>query len=336
MKRRIQIIAVICFSAIAVFSVYIYLSLFTPMSSSGATKTIEVPRGASFRMIALELEREGVIKSAEAFSIVARFFKAYKGIKAGEYEFSAPMTQLEVLDMLMKGRVKRYLVTVPEGFNITEIAGALEKAGLAKADDFISRAMDARLALSLGIGGPTLEGYLFPDTYSFTKGVTVDGIISQMVDRFKGVYSREFAIPANERGMDMREVVTLASIIEKETGAPEERGIISSVFHNRLKKGIRLQSDPTVIYGIKGFDGNLTKRHLLQKTPYNTYARSGLPQGPIANPGRDSIRAAIYPAQGDYIYFVSKNNGTHFFSKTLKEHNRAVYEFQKLKTGRQG
>lgn len=329
MGKRIKIIMVFIVAAAALMSAHIYTSFFTPISKEKKTRTIEIEKGASFRMIATELERQGIIRSAESFSLAARILNAYKAVKAGEYEFSTDLSQMEVLQMLVKGRVKKHMITVPEGYNIRDIGALLEREGLVKKADFIERAYDKGIAASLGVQGPTLEGYLFPDTYSFTKGLTPDEIIEKMTGRFKEVFFRDFEGQAHDKGLSMKWVITLASIIEKETGAPEERGLISAVFHNRLKKGIRLQSDPTVIYDIEAFDGNLKKRHLTAKTPYNTYVKYGLPPGPIASPGRDSIRAAIMPAEGDYIYFVSKNDGTHYFSKTLKEHNIAVQRYQK-------
>ncbi len=329
MGKRLKIIVVFIVAALVLLSGNIYISLFTPASKEKKTKTIDVEKGASFRMVAEELESEGIIRSAESFSLVARVFNAYRAVKAGEYEFSTDLSQMEVLKMLVKGRVKKHMITVPEGYNIRDIGDLLEREGLIKKKDFIEKAYDKNLAASLGVEGPTLEGYLFPDTYSFTKGLTPEEIIEIMAGRFKEVFFKEFEGQAQAKGLSMKWVITLASIIEKETGAPDERGIISAVFHNRLKKGIRLQSDPTIIYDIEDFDGNLKKRHLTANTPYNTYVKYGLPPGPIASPGRDSIRAAITPAEGGYLYFVSKNDGTHYFSKTLKEHNIAVQRYQK-------
>jgi len=180
----------------------------------------------------------------------------------------------------------------------------------------------------LGLGAETLEGYLFPDTYFFPKDVTVEKIISTMVLRFWSIFSPAWKERAKHYGLTVHQVVTLASIIEKETGAAFERPLISSVFHNRLRKKMRLESDPTVIYGIKNFDGNLTRKHLKTRTPYNTYAIRGLPVGPIANPGRASLEAALFPEKTSFIYFVSKKDTTHHFSTNLKEHNRAVRKYQ--------
>ncbi|MDH4101573.1 MAG: endolytic transglycosylase MltG, partial [Nitrospirota bacterium] len=200
--------------------------------------------------------------------------------------------------------------------------------------DFLSRAKDRNFAKTFGIEGATFEGYLYPDTYNFEKGVTPDEIITKMTQKFLSVYNAEIAPTAKTRKISMTGLVTLASIVEKETGAGAERDMVASVYRNRLKRRMRLQSDPTVIYGIEKFNGNLTRKDLATKTPYNTYTNYGLPPGPIANPGRASLLAALNPADTDYLYFVSMNNGTHRFSKTLKEHNAAVDEFQRSRRGR--
>ena len=328
MRKHIETLIIVLVVGLLLAATHLYITFYTPPSDERVLKTVSIERGMSFRLIAEDLEKAGVVRDAESFGLAARILGAYKKVKAGEYEFTTNMTPIEVLEQLVKGKIKRYFVTIPEGYNVKEIAAALKSAGLVEPDVFVARALDPDLAASLGVAGPTLEGYLFPDTYEFTRGTSADDMIARMAEKFKKVYA-EYEDEAKARGMSMRKVVTLASIIEKETGAPGEREIISSVFHNRLKMGIKLQSDPTVIYGIAGFDGNITKRHLSIKSPYNTYKIYGLPPGPIANPGKESIGAAIRPAKADYIYFVSRNDGTHKFSRTLKEHNEAVQEFQR-------
>ena len=336
MKKHFQKTILILSAALLLAATHLYITFYTPPSEAPETRTVVIERGSSFRMVAEKLEKAGVVRSADSFSLAARLLGAYTKVKAGEYEFTTNMPPMEVIDYLVKGRVKKYMVTVPEGFSVREIAAALEAAGLVQKDIFIARALDPALARSLGLEGPTLEGYLFPDTYAFNKGMSADELIARMVERFRKVFA-EFEFDVEASGMSMRKIITLASIIEKETGAPSERPLISAVFHNRLKKGIKLQSDPTVIYGVPSFDGNLKRKHLSMKSPYNTYAIFGLPPGPIASPGRDSIVAALKPAKADYIYFVSKNDGTHQFSKTLKEHNIAVNRFQRdMKVSKKG
>ena len=223
---------------------------------------------------------------------------------------------------------KRYKLTIPEGLTITEIAGRIEKAGYCSRQAFIELCNDPQVVASFHIKGKSLEGFLYPDTYFFPGQTDCRTVAEAMVDRFKTVFTEEWRNRAKALGMNVYEVVTLASIIEKETGDASERPVIASVFHNRLKKKMRLESDPTVIYGIKNFDGNIRRIHLRTVTPYNTYQIKGLPAGPIANPGALAIKAALYPAETDYLFFVSKKDTTHYFSKTIKEHNRAVRKYQ--------
>lgn len=329
MSKRFEKIAFIIIILAVVVSTHLYVTFFTPASREGGLHTVYIQKGAGFRVVAENLEKAGVVRDAESFIYAARLLGAYKKVQAGEYELDSSMTPLSILNALTTGRVKKHLVTIPEGYNIQEVADALGTEGLVDPAEFTARARDRYFVATLGLDGATLEGYLFPDTYSFTKGMTVDEVITKMVEKFKTVYMAEFDARARSKGMSMRTVVTLASIIEKETGSPGERDLISAVLHNRLRKRIKLQSDPTVIYAIKDFDGNLTRKHLLEKTPYNTYVNYGLPPGPIANPGRASLDAAISPANADYLYFVSMNNGKHFFSSSLKEHNKAVDSFQR-------
>ena len=240
------------------------------------------------------------------------------------------MAPAQVLEILRKGFVILHSVTIPEGFTRDQIADALTDKGLADKKRFLELTEDKVLLRQNGISGPSFEGYLFPDTYHFSRGLNPSTLIDVMVKRFW-----QMAGPLRERaaalGMKMEQVVILASIVEKETGEPTERPAIASVFLNRLSRGMRLESDPTVIYGLKDFDGNLRKNDLTRETPYNTYVIKGLPPGPIASPGLDAIKSVLYPAQTDYLYFVSKNDGSHYFSKTLAEHNRAVEIYQKRK-----
>jgi UPF0755 protein len=239
------------------------------------------------------------------------------------------MWPLEILEMLVSGKIAQKEVTLREGLNSYEIAKILYEAGLGAEEDFLAAVSDPALLHEFGIGAESMEGYLFPDTYFFSVGASPDDIIRQMVHRFKSRLTPSMQRQIALIGMTQREIITLASIIDKETSSSGERTTISAVFHNRLKLGMRLQSDPTVIFGLEHFDGNLTRKDLTTPSPYNTYVISGLPIGPIGNPGEASIIAAIFPAEVDYLYFVSKNNGTHYFSKTLEEHNAAVNKYQR-------
>jgi UPF0755 protein len=209
-----------------------------------------------------------------------------------------------------------------------QIAEAIEQQGIGSKTEFMQFATSPASALSFKIAADTLEGYLFPDTYFFPKGMSAESLAASMVERFENQFLPEWRVRADELKLSIHEVVTLASIIEKETGEASERPIISSVFHNRLKKNMRLESDPTVIYGIEDFDGNITRKHLKTATPYNTYTMKGLPPGPIANPGGASIQAALYPAKTDFLFFVSRKDRTHQFSTTIDEHNAAVRKYQ--------
>jgi UPF0755 protein len=202
------------------------------------------------------------------------------------------------------------------------------RAGFANMDEFVRLCRDRTFIQSLGIQADSLEGYLFPETYLFPRDTSTQDVIKAMAARFFKVWDK-YADMARGHELSRHQIITLASIVEKETGAPQERPMIAAVFLNRLKKKMRLETDPTVIYGIPDFDGNLTKKHLQTPTPYNTYVIDGLPPGPIANPGEDSIKAVLQPANTDYLFFVSKNDGTHQFSRTLKEHNQAVSQYQK-------
>ena len=238
------------------------------------------------------------------------------------------MSPRQILETLKGGKVRLYRVTIPEGYQLRQIAQAIEAAGFGKAQDFHRLATDPEVAQSVGIEAQTLEGYLFPDTYHFPRDLKQPAIIEAMLKRFRAVITDEWQARAREIDLSLHEVVTLASIIEKETGDPAERPLISSVFHNRLRKKMRLETDPTVIYGIKDFNGNLTRKDLRTPTPYNTYVIKGLPPGPIASPGAAALEAALYPAESDYLFFVSRRDRTHQFSTNWKDHNQAVREYQ--------
>jgi len=297
-------------------------------ADSSAEVTVNVPQGQTLRATAEMLYMKDIVKSPFKLVWIARLKGYDKHLKAGEYILSAAMTPRRILEIMVKGEVALHKLTVPEGYNIYQIADLVAEAGFAARADFISKAKDAALVHKMGLDADTFEGYLFPDTYYFSKGADVEKIISTMVDRFRDVFGPQWRERATQLGFTVNQIVTLASIIEKETGTPFERALISSVFHNRLKKKMRLESDPTVIYGIEDFNGNLTRKDLKTMTPYNTYQIRGLPAGPIANPGRAALKAALYPEDTPYIYFVAKRDSTHHFSTNLKEHNRAVRKYQ--------
>ncbi len=290
---------------------------------------VEVPEGATLAQTAVLLEEEGLLRVPVAFTWVARLLGKDRSIRAGEYRLQSSMSPREILQRLARGEVVLHTVTIPEGLTVRQIADLLAARGLASREGILEASRETALIRALGVEEDSLEGYLFPDTYSFAMGLSPEEILKTMAQRFNAVYGPDLRARQDERGMGLHEVVTLASIVEKETGSREEKPLVASVLFNRLRKGIPLQCDPTVIYGIRDFDGNLTREHLQTPGPYNTYLNKGLPPGPICNPGLDSLRAALYPADTSYLYFVSRNDGTHEFSPTLEQHNRAVEKYQR-------
>jgi len=298
-------------------------------TTPGAKRILfEVGPGEGFGTITRNLYARGLFEHPDKFKLLARFKGHDKKIRAGEYELSAAMSPRQILQRIVSGKVQLYRLTIPEGYTLRQIAAAAAKAHLCSAAEFSRAAADAALIASMDIPAKNLEGYLYPDTYLFPKGVTELEIVQAMTTRFKTVFNPEWKTRADALKMSVHAIVTLASIIEKETGAAFERPLISSVFHNRLKRNMRLQTDPTVIYGIPDFNGNLTRKDLATPTAYNTYVISGLAPGPIASPGAKAIEAALYPAETDYLYFVSKKDSTHQFSTNIKDHNKAVRKYQ--------
>ncbi|MDH4079069.1 MAG: endolytic transglycosylase MltG [Nitrospira sp.] len=298
-------------------------------SDHAVNKIVVIAEGATFLQVAALLEREELIRSRSAFVRLGKSQEADRKIQPGEYELNGAMPPADILSKLLTGRVLLHTVTIPEGYTVNQIADALEERQITNRAELLSLASDKAFITTLGIAAETVEGYLFPDTYRFAKGTPAKDVMRTMVEQLERVMTEEWQARAKDMNLTVHQVLTLASVIEKETGSGDERPHISSVFHNRLKKRIPLQSDPTVIYGLPNFDGNLRKKDLSHASPYNTYRWAGLPPGPIASPGAESIRAALYPAMSKYLYFVSRNDGTHHFSATLMEHNRAVEKYQK-------
>jgi len=304
------------------------LFITSPATNRSETVVIDFPAGTPLSALANLLEQRGVVRSGFRFRLYARLKGATRHIKAGEYEFSTALRPDAVLSKLVRGEVLLHQVTFPEGVTTQDIAALLTAQGLASADEVLAVAADANFAKDLGVAAPTLEGYLFPDTYRFARHLPVATILRTMVGRFFQYFGAAEEERALRLGLARHEVVILASVVEKETGSAPERPLIAGVFMNRLRRGIPLQSDPTVIYGIPDFDGNLTRVHLRTDTPYNTYTRRGLPAGPICNPGAAALDAVLSPAATPYLYFVAKGDGTHQFSVTLPEHNAAVARHQ--------
>lgn len=305
-------------------------SLLGPVSASEETRLFRVDRGAPFSAVAERLEADGLVRSARATSLLARARELDQKLQAGEYELSPHLAAEEILETITSGRVKTWSVTFPEGSRAFDIAARLESAALGDAGEFLAVVSDGEFAATLGVRAPGLEGYLYPDTYHLPRGLSPRELARIMVRQFDRVWKAEISEFAKSSKLSREEIVILASIVEKETGDAAERPLIASVFLNRLGKGMRLETDPTVIYGIPNFDGNLRRKHLKDASnPYNTYQIQGLPPGPIANPGADALRAVVQPKLSEYLYFVSRNDGTHHFSLDYRAHVNAVNRYQK-------
>jgi len=335
MKKKhilILIIAPIIASILALSRVYYAYNVW---SYSGPDKTFTIKSGQGFSSINGKLIKGNFIYSGKLFHRYCQFYKCLNKFKAGEYEIKNGMTMKTIIDLLLLGHSKTIKITIPEGKNSYEIAKILLNQKVIKSyATFIALIKDKKFRNSQNLQGPNLEGYLYPETYYFLKNMSEKAVIIKMIQQFKlATKNISFSNPK----LSKFQVLTLASIVEKETGASSERPIIAGVFLNRLKKHMRLQSDPTTIYGIyENFNGNLRKKHLLQKTAYNTYKIPALPIGPICNPGIQAIKAVLEPTQHNFLYFVSKNNGRHIFSETYKKHRKAVNLYQKKSSMRKG
>ncbi|MBP9019909.1 MAG: endolytic transglycosylase MltG [Syntrophobacterales bacterium] len=314
--------------ATAMFLVATFLvCIRSPIDHNDVRVTVEIPKGASFAAAASILSDAGLIKNRTLFHLLARLKNAQHRVHAGEYELSTAMSPANILDKIMVGEVVEYTVSIPEGYDLRKIADRLAEDKLVKKDVFLKLAKDPEFLASLGITAGSLEGYLFPDTYAFTRKMGEKEIIRIMVRRFEEKVTPEMRKRAMSLGLTQNQLLTLASLIEKEAKLKSERALVSAVFHNRLQKGMKLQCDPTAVYGLADFEGPIKKSHLRRKSPYNTYVINGLPPGPIASPGIESVMAALYPAPVDYVYFVSRNDGSHQFSSDLRSHNRAVAKY---------
>ena len=338
MGRRILISFVIIF---AIFGVVLGIGSIlirgygdSPKPGAGKNIAVKIPKGSGPQKVASLLAENQVVEDAKDFYRWLRYIKRAAGkIRAGELAFRDNMTPNEVLQVLLDGTPVTIKITVAEGLRIDEVALIFADAGLSDAREFERLARNARFVRSLGVPHNSMEGFLFPETYQFRKGSSLQKILQTMFEAYQKNFQKQWRERAKQLRMSELEVVTLASIIEKETGAASERPMISGVFHNRLKKRWKLQTDPTVIYAeilAKGrFDGTIHRSDLEREHPYNTYRRFGLPPGPICSAGAKAIEAALYPTKTKNMYFVSKNDGTHKFCPTLRCHNRAVARFQK-------
>ena len=292
----------------------------------------EIREGNSVTDIAQGLESQNIIKKKWPFLLAYKLFFSPKGLKAGEYILRMPLSTKQVLIILLEGQIFLRPVTIPEGLTRMEIAELLEAEYAINKTEFLNASAGTSPISLWDLDAKNLEGYLFPDTYHFPKGTKGEEVVSTMTSQFKAVFNQDWQNRAAEMGMSIREVVILASLIEKETSKHSERQLISGVFHNRLHIGMKLDCDPTIIYALKQnheFKGRLRRRDLRLDSPYNTYLYPGLPPGPIANPGKEVLYAALYPAEVNFLYFVSKNDGSHHFSRTFREHQNAVNKYQR-------
>ncbi len=296
---------------------------------AGAETMVYIPPGSSFAAAEDTLVESGVLREDQRFHWLAAASGLRSRLRAGEYAVPAGASPLEVLQLVASGRTVARRVTIPEGTNLYQVAGLLADQQLLAAEDFVAYATDPETPARFGLDSPTLEGWLFPETYHFTRGQSKEEITAALVRSARQALEELLAEHGNGTGLNELEIMTLAAIVEKETGRAEERAKIAGVFFNRLELGMRLQTDPTVIYGRQSFDRRLTREDLRTPTPYNTYVIHGLPPGPIANPGREAIAAVLDPEDTDYLYFVSRNDGSHQFSTNLRDHNRAVNRYQR-------
>ena len=300
-----------------------------PLDPAGPVQLFAVPRGSTLLRVGRDLETAGLVPSALAFQILGRWEGAASKLHWGDYELSAAMPAQEILARMLEGRVKTWDVTLPEGLTAREIADRLAASGIIDRAALEQVLQDGGSAARFDVEGPGLEGYLFPDTYRFPRGLSAPEIVGTLVERFRKAWATVAPL-AGAQGLSQRQLVTLASIVEKETGLAAERPLVASVFLNRLRLGMRLESDPTVIYGIADFDGNLRRSHLEDAAnAYNTYQIPGLPPGPIASPGQAALRAVVEPAATENLFFVGRGDGSHVFSERYADHLRAVNQYQR-------
>lgn len=311
-----------------------YLGYLMFWGYKGEETTFKVSRGEGFSSINYRLAKNSLISSPRLFHYLVRYKGSLGKFKAGTFTLNPGDNMFQVFETLVNGKGNQIVVTVPEGKNLYQIAEILEAAKICSKDKFIALALNQDFLNSIGHNYFSAEGYLYPDTYHFEEETPEEDVLARMIKVTKTVLAD---LDFSNTKLNPHQTIILASIVEKETGAPFERPIISGVFHNRLRIKMRLQSDPTTIYGIwNRYDGNLRKRDLLQKTPYNTYKIPGLPIGPISNPGKEAILATLNPQKHRYLYFVSKNDGTHIFSENYKKHVKAVNYYQKTRANREG
>jgi UPF0755 protein len=331
-KKLVLALVVLVVLALAAAAAWFVVHVERPYKGYDAEELfVEIPPGSGSAAMGRRLAEAGVVRRAEAFRLAAWSRGVGHRLQAGEYRFDAPMSAKEVVDKIARGDVYLLSITFREGLTIRQKAEIFEGRGFGDASTFIAAAGNAALIHDLDPAARDLEGYLFPDTYALPRRATAEQLVERMVAGFRRALSDETRERAAARGLNIRELVTLASLVEKETAKPEEREVVAAVYSNRLRIGMGMQADPTVIYALEllgQYDGNLTRQNLRTDHPYNTYVYAGLPPGPIAAPGRASLDAAANPADVPYLYFVSRNDGSHIFSRTYEEHRKHVQQWQ--------
>ncbi len=331
MKKLLRVLLLLLIAGGAA-AAWMYVRVHRPYRGyAGAEQFVEIPQGTGSLSIGARLVAAGVVRDIATFRTALAASGQGRHLKAGEYRFESAMTPFEVIDKIARGDVFVITVTFPEGQTMAEMAKIAESHGLGPAASFVRAAKDPAPIHDLDPAATDLEGYLFPETYAVPRRTDAAKLVRMMVARFEKVFTPELRQAALSRHLTVRQAVTLAAIVEKETAKADERPLVAAVYTTRLRIGMPLQCDPTVIYGLVQagrYDGNIHKDDLSFDSPYNTYRHPGLPPGPIASPGRASLEAAVHPADADFLYFVSRNDGSHEFARTLEEHNRNVQKFQ--------
>jgi UPF0755 protein len=294
--------------------------------SGKRVELVELERGKSLRSFSQQLQARGLVSSARLFALYARLKGGDAKVKAGVYQFSDGMRPGEILDKMLAGDIYLRLFALPPGYSVYQVAEMLEKRGIFSKASFLDACRDRQFLAQLGVSSSSCEGYLFPASYNILPGKTERDVLREMVQRQQQLL-KGYATRANQAGLSANELLTLASMVEKEAVLSEEKPVIAAVFKNRLKKRMRLQSDPTALYGIRAFAGKVSRSDILKDTPYNTYLIAGLPPGPIGNPGSEAIEAVLNPPALPYLYFVARGDGSHQFSADLSAHNAAVQKF---------
>jgi len=330
--KRLLLFVILLLVVCAAGATWFYLGVNRPYKGYAESEQfVEIPPGSGTAAIARRLTDAGVVTDVNTFRLALWVTGQGRRLQAGEYRFDHPLSARQVAEKIGRGEVYVHPITFREGLTIKQMAELYESRGFGPAKDFVEAAKNVALVQAIDPAAKDLEGYLFPDTYALPRRATADQLVARMVASFTKALTPDLIEKATANGQSVRQLVTLASIVEKETGKAEERPMVAAVYANRLKIGMGLQCDPTVIYALERagrFNGNLTREDLQFDSPYNTYRYAGLPPGPIAAPGRASLEAAADPASVPYLYFVSRNDGSHAFASTLDEHNRNVQQYQ--------